>query len=230
MVRIPVINRSRVNDMNGMNTWYVRERHDDSELFTVRAYTSDAHADGSVFEASSPELSELSDALKAYEISPEGPGSIARLRLEPWTAPGAPDVWFCWVDEPARVGSRDATGTPSKAAANLVAFANDRLPAGTIVSSMQFPTLGVSSAEQAGALRWYRDGGTIHQIYVGERYRRMHLGTALLYAASALHQANGWPGFLRGDGRRTDLGSRFAAGLRHPQRVAPLTELMPDMD
>jgi hypothetical protein len=58
----------------------------------------------------------------------------------------------------------------------------------------------------------------------------MHLGTVLIYAAEALHQAQGWPGHLHGDGRRTDLGSRFAAGVRHPQRVAPLTDLMPDMD
>jgi ribosomal protein S18 acetylase RimI-like enzyme len=220
MVRIPVLNRSRVKDMNSMSTWYVRERRDDSELLAVRAYTSDAHPDGSVIDASSADVGDIAASLKAFEIGAGPERSIARLTLEPWIAPGAPEVWFCCVDEPRA----------PRSAANLVAFANDRLPAGTIVSSMQFPTLGVSSAEQAGAIRWYHDGATIHQIYVAENYRRMHLGTVLIYGAEALHQANGWPGFLRGDGRRTDLGSRFAAGLRHPQRVAPLTEIMPGMD
>ena len=206
--------------MAGLNTWYVREPREESELLTVRAYSSDAHADGSVFEADTAEVGDVSASLKAFEIGPGPERSIARLTLEPWIAPGAPEVWFCWVDEPRA----------PRSAANLVAFANDRLPPGTIVSGMQFPTLGVSSDEQAGAIRWYHDGATIHQIFVAEKYRRMHLGTVLIYGAEALHQAHGWPGHLHGDGRRTDLGERFAAGVRHPQRVAPLTETIPEMD
>ena len=56
------------------------------------------------------------------------------------------------------------------------------------------------------------------------------LGTVMIYSASAFHQAHGWAGVLHGDGRRTYVGDKFVAGLRHPQRYAPLVETQPPMD
>jgi hypothetical protein len=53
---------------------------------------------------------------------------------------------------------------------------------------------------------------------------------ALLYTASAFHQAQGWPGKLHGDGRRTALGQALLGGIRHAHRASPLTETMPPMD
>jgi hypothetical protein len=70
----------------------------------------------------------------------------------------------------------------------------------------------------------------VHQVYVGEAWRRRQVGTLLIYAASAFHQANGWPDRLHSDGRRTDLGQQFVAGLRHPDRIQPLSDRMPPMD
>ena len=56
------------------------------------------------------------------------------------------------------------------------------------------------------------------------------MATAVIYAASAYHQLHGWPGRLHSDGRRTTLGEQLVAGLRHPDRIAPLETLMPPMD
>lgn len=65
---------------------------------------------------------------------------------------------------------------------------------------------------------------------MGERWRRRHVATALIYAASGYHQLHGWPGRLRSDGRRTTMGDGLVAGLRHPGRIAPLATRMPPMD
>jgi hypothetical protein len=78
-------------------------------------------------------------------------------------------------------------------------------------------------------VRWYRNG-LVHQIFVAKDYRRMHLATILLYMAGAWHQANGWEGRIHGDGRRTELGEQLLATLNHPQRYAPLDQVMPPMD
>jgi hypothetical protein len=43
---------------------------------------------------------------------------------------------------------------------------------------------------------------------VGDRPDEAQLATLLRSSASAFHQPNGWPGALRSDGRRTDLGER----------------------
>lgn len=114
-------------------------------------------------------------------------------------------------------------------ASNLVAFATDHSEPGTIVSRYTFATLGVDNNAQVGAVRWYRTG-LIHQIFAAPAWRRSGVATALLLTASAFHQANAWPGKLHADGRRTELGQRFAAAARYAHRVGELTETMPDMD
>jgi hypothetical protein len=115
-------------------------------------------------------------------------------------------------------------------AATLVAYAGEDFPAGTVIGAKEYATVHVSSEDQAGAVRWIRDRGLVHQIFVGAKWRRRHLGTLLLYVASAFHQANGWPGKLYGDGRRTEMGESFVSTLGHQHRIAPLSEVMPPMD
>jgi GNAT superfamily N-acetyltransferase len=113
---------------------------------------------------------------------------------------------------------------------NLVAFASDARPAGTVVNNYQFATMGVRSEEQAASVRWYPRDGLVHQIYVAPQWRRLLVGTKLLYAAGALHQSLGWTGKLHSDGRRTPAGDALTANLPHPIRIAALTETMPSMD
>lgn len=160
-----------------------------------------------------------------WRVSSSASGLI-HIAIDPAFIPEAPDVWFVYVPEPQA----------SPAAANLVAYSVDALradlgvPAGTVVGANRFPLLGVPNDAQLAAIRWYPRDGLIHQVFVRPDHRRRSLGTVMIYAASAFHQAHAWPGRLHGDGRRTELGDKFVAGLRHPQRYAPLTDLQPPMD
>ncbi len=162
----------------------------------------------------------MSAGAPLYELTPTESGGLAHLNITSEQLGAAPPLWFCWVDEPGA----------HPAAANLVAYADERVPTGTIISAMQFASMNNRVDEQVGAIRWYHDGGLIHQIYVAPSRRRENIGSALLLAAGAWHQAHGWPGRLHADGRRTDLGQKFAAGQQFAQRIGDLRETMPDMD
>ena len=195
------------------SAWYRRGARDDSGLWAVTAYESDDHADGEVVDDDpDPGI----PWLWRTHVPERG---ILAVELAPGLQEQAPPLWYVNVDEP--------TATPP--ATNLVAFATEHYAPGTIVSRYAFAGAGVHNDLQAGAVRWYRDG-IVHQIFVAPAWRRRFVASTLLYAASAFHQSNGWPGHLRSDGRRTDLGDRFAAGSRHPQRFAPLEKTMPPMD
>ncbi len=195
--------------------WYARTGVLGSGLHRVSAHLGGEHPDGSwvdmsgAAEPDAPTLWRTDDATVG----------LLRVLIAERATPGAPPLWYVWVDEPRA----------DPVAANLVAFADEAVAAGTILDRYAFASMGVSNDSQAGAIRWYRSG-VIHQIFVAPDWRRRQVGSCLIYAASAFHQANGWPGHLRADGRRTDLGERMAASLKHPQRVAPLTTLMPPMD
>jgi hypothetical protein len=201
--------------------WYRRGRSIGEGLVDVSSHLNDLHADGQAVD----EADEPSDVDKVWHATESAVG-IMNVSIEPRAIPGAPAVWFVFVPEPKA----------EPAAANLVAYRIDALPpeltmpAGTVVSANRFPVLGVPNDAQLAAIRWYPRDGLIHQVFVRQDARRMSLGTVMIYAASAFHQANSWPGRLHGDGRRTDLGDKFVAGLRHPQRYAPLTEVQPPMD
>jgi GNAT superfamily N-acetyltransferase len=194
--------------------WYRRDGRLPSGLWSVTAYQSDEHPDGRVAEGAG----EPAGTPWIWRTREPERGILA-VDVAPALRDQAPPLWFVNVDEP----------TAKPPATNLVAFATDTHPAGTIVDRYAFATAGVDNALQAGAVRWYRTG-VVHQIFVAPEWRRRLVASVLLYTASALHQANGWPDHLRSDGRRTDLGELFAAGARHPQRIAPLSETMPSMD
>ena len=199
------------------SAWYRRRGRLESGLWLAEAIESDRHPDGTIVPDDAAADSAV-DGPVLWRTEPTERGLLS-VRLFPDSAPALPPLWFTFVDEPRA----------APAAANLVAFATPAFPAGTVISGYSFASSGVHNDEQAGAVRWYRDG-RIHQIFVAPDHRRQNVGTALLYTASAWHQANGWPGKLHADGRRTELGQRFAAGVRHPSRLQPLTETMPPMD
>jgi GNAT superfamily N-acetyltransferase len=193
------------------NVWYLREGRI-GERWQVAAHVGNTHPDGAIADQAS------GDPL-LWRTMPSD-GALLKVELAPDSVPGMPDLWFVHVDEPR--------ATPR--ATNLVAFASDDFEPGAIVSKYAFATAGVHNDRQAGAVRWYPSSAIVHQIFVSPDWRRRSVGTVLLYTADAFHQANGWQGHLHSDGRRTDLGQQFIAGVRHPQRFAPLTETMPPMD
>jgi hypothetical protein len=202
-----------VSGQNAPSTGYTRERRLGNGLWEVTARLDEAHPDGAQV------ITPNRDAVVLWS-SEESSTGLIRIELADFATPQAPAVWFVSVPEPR--------ATPS--ATNLVAFASDHKPPGTVVTKYQFATLGVSNDEQVAAVRWYPSTGLVHQVYVSAGWRRQQLGTHVLYAADAFHQANGWPGHLHGDGRRTQLGERLVAGLRHPARFKPLEKTMPPMD
>lgn len=197
------------------NVWYVRDSVLPDGLHTVSGYIVEAATDGEIVKRS--ELPAGAQRLWSTRDSARG---LLTIELAPEPIPEAPPLWFVNIPEPRS----------APPATNLVAFSGGQLEAGTVISNYTFATFGVESSDQAGAVRWYPQSGIVHQVYVAREWRRKQVGTAILYAASAFHQANGWPDRLHSDGRRTDIGEQFVAGLRHPKRIAARDARMPSMD
>lgn len=202
-------------DPRSGHVWYSRVGATDAGLRLLTAQAGGRHPDGTVVDDARRDDEPL---VWSTHASDRG---LLGIHVPEERAPQAPALWFVNVDEPR-------ASVPST---NLVAFAVEGtdIPAGTVVSRFVFGGLGVSNDRQAGAVRWHRTG-LVHQIFVSPTLRRRNVGTVLLHAADAWHQANGWPGHLHGDGRRTELGEQFLATLRHPDRFAPLSKTMPPMD
>lgn len=197
-------------EQSALPTWYARRSTLESGLHLVSAHRGHEHPDGATLHDGRP-------ALWSTELSEQG---IIRVLVAPEAVSDAPPTWFVYVDEPRA----------ELPAANLVAYVTDDFPAGTIINRFQFGSLGLPSDAQAGAVRWLRQLGLVHQIFVAPEWRRRQVATLLVYTASAFHQANGWPGRLHGDGRRTELGEQFVSTFDHPERIVPLDETMPPMD
>ena len=199
----------------GTPAWYVREEALPGGRWRVRCIVDDRHGDGEVVD--DPTGSEDSFVLWRAGLDDEGRPFV---RVDPAAVPDAPPLWFVELHE------RDA----SPRAVTIVGFATEHLPPGTVVPDTVFFHLPVRSEEQVAALRWWPDEAVVDQVFVGDAWRRRHAATAVIYAASAFHQFNGWPGRLHSDGRRTTMGDQLVAGLRHPDRIAALSERMDPMD
>jgi hypothetical protein len=199
----------------GAPAWYERLAALPGGRWQVRCLVGGAHPDGEVVE-NPGDTSGLFELWRA-DLDAEG---RPRVRVTPDAVPGAPAMWF--------VALPDLTGP--RAAMTLVGYDDIQIPPGTVISDGLFFHLSVRNDDQVGAIRWWRDEAVVDQVYVGDRWRRRHVATAIIYAASAFHQLHGGPGRLHSDGRRTDLGQSLVAGLRHPDRIAPLAHLMPPMD
>ncbi|HEX4058883.1 MAG TPA: hypothetical protein VHX87_11280 [Galbitalea sp.] len=195
------------------NIVYTRDAEIAGIGFAVTARMSADHPDGSYVD-------EPDAAWPILWQSSATDRGILRVTVSDFVAPEAPPLWFVRIDEPKS----------SPPAVNLVAFTGDARPAGTVINNYQFATAGVHSDDQAGAVRWYPDGGLVHQVYVAPQWRRLQVGTLLLYSAGAVHQSMGWAGRLHSDGRRTAAGDALTSTILHPLRIAPLTETMPAMD
>jgi GNAT superfamily N-acetyltransferase len=150
----------------------------------------------------------------------DGGSDLARVDLHPALLPDPPPLWFVIVEE--------AHASPP--AVNLVAYSDPAVTTGAVLTKYRYAGLGIANDRQVGAVRWYRDGGKVHQLFVAPQWRRRRVASALLYTADAVHQARGWEGHLHGDGRRTALGQLLIDSFRHPQRVALLDRVMPPMD
>ncbi|WP_436795260.1 hypothetical protein [Actinospongicola halichondriae] len=200
---------------SGTNAWYHRIGALPGGRWQTRCYFSDHHPDGNIVE----EPGDIADCFEIWHAALDGEGR-PWVQVNPDAVPGAPAMWF--VALPERGGSRPAM--------TLVGYAHDAIPAGSVVNDATFFHLPVANDDQVGAIRWWTDEAVVDQVYVGDQWRRRHVASALIYAASAYHQLHGWPGRLSSDGRRTTMGQSLVAGLRHPDRIAPLDEVMPPMD
>lgn len=181
----------------------------------VRCIFSDDNADGSSVDA--PGDLEGRFVLWRADVDDDG---RPRIFVNPLAMPDAPSLWFVGLPE------FDA----SRPAMTLVGYEDPSIPVGSVVPDTTFFGLPIRSQDQVGAIRWWRDDAVVDQVYVGDAWRRRHVATALIYTASAYHQLHGWPGRLHSDGRRTSMGERLVAGIRHPSRIAVLDTLMPPMD
>lgn len=200
---------------SGTPAWYHREEPLPGGRWRVRCLVGDSHHDGAVV-TDPGETSGLFELWRADIDDQQRP----RLWVNPVAIPDSPRMWFVALPENA------APRRPM----TLVGYEHDCVPPGTVIDDGTFFHLPVRNNEQAGAIRWWREDAVVDQVYVGADYRRRHVATAMIYNASAFHQLHGWPGRLHSDGRRTDLGEQLVAGLRHPDRIAPLSKLMPPMD
>lgn len=200
--------------------FYVRDEALPDGRFAVSAHASGSFAEGQIVDALAAAETIADPATRLVWRTSRSERGIIRIERGPVEVPGAPDLWFVNVDEP----------TASPRATNLVGFATDHFEPGTVVNRYQFARLGVPNDEQVGAIRWYLDLAIVHQIFVAEPWRRRRAGSALIYAADAFHQSMGWPGALRSDGRRTDLGEHFVAAQQYPARFPSRTAVMPPMD
>lgn len=198
----------------GTAAWYHRQEELPGGRWRVRCLFSDDHPDGTV--VTDPGDTEGRFEIWRADVDDEG---RSRVLVNPDAAPGSPPLWFVVLPER---GERPAT--------TLVAFADDALPPGTVVTDAVFFSMPVRNDDQVAAIRWWHEEAVVDQVYVAEPYRRSHVASAIIYAASAYHQLHGWPGRLHSDGRRTTMGEQLVTGLRHPDRIAPLTKLMPPMD
>ncbi len=199
----------------GTSAWYHREGALPGGRWRVRCLFSDAHPDGTVVD--DPGDTEGLFEIWRADLDEEG---RPRILVNPEAVPGAPPMWF--VALPELRAERPAMA--------LVGFAQDLVPFGSVIPDAVFFHLPVQSEEQVGAIRWWSEEAVVDQVFVGDAWRRRHVASAMIYAASAYHQLHGWPGRLHSDGRRTTLGEQLVAGLRHPDRIAPLDKLMPPMD
>lgn len=212
----------------GIPIWYVASpgRPTDPGTEQLRGYAGDRCPDGAILNLADVDIADLAAADLLLTVTYVADRQqVTRIEVTDQAAPGAPGLWYVVQPEPSAVPP----------AINLVAFGsgrvnNGRRPDGTVVDLVDFAALGIPSAAQVAALRWWPGTGQIHQIYVAPRRRRERVGTKLVYAAAGYRAAHGWPA-LRSDGARTDLGEAWLAVAPAPwrHRIGVRTESAPPM-
>jgi GNAT superfamily N-acetyltransferase len=112
----------------------------------------------------------------------------------------------------------------------LIAFQGGRTSATAVIDEVGAAALGVGGGEQVGAVEWEPRSGIVRQLFVRPDRRRERLGTVLVSAASAVQQFYGWPGVVRADGGRTEMGQQFLSALPFQARVPRWTRRALPMD
>jgi len=199
----------------GTPAWYVREKALDRDRWQIRCVVDATHDDAAV--VAGPIATHGSYEPWRADVDSNGRSVIG---LNPAGLVGAPPIWFVVLPE---------LDIPTPAM-SLVGFATDHVPEGTVLTDPEFFSLPVPSNAQVGAIRWWHLEGIVDQVFIPENWRQRRLGTAMTYAANAFQVHNGWPGNLRSDSRRTELGKYLDAGTQFPNRFAPIEEVSPPMD
>ena len=181
----------------------------------MQCFVSNDHEDGAILEDDDAQP----DAYHHWSADTDQKDRPL-IAVNPLSTGPAPPLWFVALPEADRVPR----------SVSLVAFLGELRPPGTIVNDAEFFSMAVRSEEQVAALRWSIEDGTVDQVFVDPAWRRKGVGSSTIYTADGSHQFNGWPGRLKSDGRRTEMGDTFVATLRFPQRIEPLQDLSPPMD
>lgn len=199
----------------GTSAWYHRAGALPGKRWEVRCLFSDDHADGTTVD----DPGDTTGRFEIWRADVDDQGR-SRILVSPEAAPDSPAMWFVALPE-ARA---------ERPAMTLVGYEHPAVEPGVVIADTAFFHLPVRNDQQVGAIRWWTEEAVVDQVYVGADFRRRHVASHLIYAASGYHQHHGWPGRLHSDGRRTPMGEQLVAGIRHPDRIAALDRLMPPMD
>lgn len=211
----------------GVAVWWLRRA--DAEVVTAFGYASGERADGTVVDRMPPGWSGTE-------------GRVVRARMR------ADNQQMLTVELGEQVAAEpglvlverlDRDATPLSV--DLVAFLHDDVasraqaaglavvPPGTFLTARDVQRLGLTAADQVGAVRWEPASGQAREVYVDPAHRRRHIATALFFTAEAVAVARGWP-TLWADGVRTALGqAAYRVWRWGVRRAAPLTAVAPPM-
>jgi GNAT superfamily N-acetyltransferase len=126
-------------------------------------------------------------------------GRPTHLDFPPDLLAKAPPLWF--------VEYHEDEATPPNAA-HLIIFTAHEQETGRLLDRASFELLGIPYPRQLAAMRWYPATGRLHQMYVQPAWRRLGLGTVLIYATGTLSVAHGWPR-VWAKGPRTEMGEKL---------------------
>ena len=217
--------------------WWVRSAPDArltadaaDPVVTCTGFAGSARADGTVVDVGDLPPGPVTGEVAARVRVRSGSGQVLRLEVlvpQVQAAPGM--VYVEHVDRDASPVTVELIAFgPADVAARATTVGTE-VAVGTVLTPRDAARLGITSADQVGAVRWVPGTGRVVEVYVAPLHRRRRIGTTLLFAAEAVTVGRGWPR-LSGGSARTALGEAVLSRLRWGVgRVAPLTEVAPPM-
>lgn len=216
--------------------WWLRTTRPDE--LVVHGFVGSGRVDGSVMSSDQlppgtavpnswslrARMSPATRQVLALEIRPSVVGAVDLVYVERVERDADPVRVELIAFEHCMVAGRAESLAQGAGAAPVVAPA-----AGTVLTLADAARLGLGSADQLAAVRWYPATGRVREVYVTPTRRRAGIGTTVLFAAESVCAARGWP-HLRGDGVRTDMGEALVSALRWGVgRFAARTHVAPPM-